>query len=139
MNATEIRAATRDEASFVCDQLQTFNASVVGNYSFNPVWLAYAENQQVIAGLVGEVVFGWFNISVIWVSDEARNRGIGSAILRAGEEQAQLKGASYASLDTFDWQAADFYSKHGYVEFARLVDCPPGHHRVYMKKVIAIH
>lgn len=137
MSATEIRIATRDEASFVCDQLQTFNASKIGNYAFDPIWLACTEGQKVIAGLVGEVVFGWFNISVVWVSEEARNRGVGSAILRAGEEQAQHKGASYASLDTFDWQAVDFYRKHGYEEFARLVDCPPGHQRFYMKKVIA--
>ena len=81
-------------------------------------------------------MFGWFNINVIWVSDEARSRGIGSNLLRAGEDIARQQGANYASLDTFDWQAADFYRKHGYEEFARLDDCPPGHQRIYMKKVL---
>ena len=39
-------------------------------------------------------------------------------------------------LDTFDFQAKDFYLKHGYEVFGVLDDCPKGHKRYYMKKVL---
>ena len=36
-------------------------------------------------------------------------------------------------LDTFSFQAPEFYSKFGYREFARL-DYPPDHQRIFLKK-----
>lgn len=37
-------------------------------------------------------------------------------------------------LDTFDFQACEFYEKHGYTAFGVLEDCPTGHCRFYMEK-----
>jgi hypothetical protein len=39
-------------------------------------------------------------------------------------------------LDTFDFEAKDFYIKHGYDVFGVLEDWPLGHKRYYMKKVL---
>ena len=36
-------------------------------------------------------------------------------------------------LDTFSFQAPEFYPKFGYREFARL-DYPPDHQRIFLKK-----
>ena len=41
------------------------------------------------------------------------------------EEEAKAMGATLVHLDTFDWQAKDFYLKHGYEIFGVLDDCPP--------------
>lgn len=38
-------------------------------------------------------------------------------------------------LDTFDFQAKDFYMKHEYEIFGILDDCPIEHKRYYMKKL----
>jgi hypothetical protein len=38
-------------------------------------------------------------------------------------------------LDTFDWQAKEFYEHLGYEVFGILENCPRGHNRYYMKKV----
>jgi len=43
---------------------------------------------------------------------------------------------SYIILDTFDFQAKDFYTKQGYEVFGILDNCPEGHKRYYMKKNI---
>lgn len=39
-------------------------------------------------------------------------------------------------LDTFDFQAKDFYLKHGDEIFGVLEDCSKGYKRYYMKKVL---
>ena len=43
-------------------------------------------------------------------------------------------GAALAHLDTFDFQARDFYLKNGYDVFGLLDDCPEGHTRYYLSK-----
>ncbi len=40
-------------------------------------------------------------------------------------------------LDTFDFQAPDFYKRLGFTEFGRLDDFPPGHQRFYLHKRLA--
>jgi hypothetical protein len=51
--------------------------------------------------------------------------------------EAKLIGATLAhNTDTFDFQAKDFYLKQGYEIFGVLKDCPSGHKRYYMKKIL---
>ena len=37
-------------------------------------------------------------------------------------------------LDTFDFQAPEFYKKLGFSQFGEIVDYPPGHSRHYFQK-----
>lgn len=140
MHQDQIQIATREEAMKVCEHLQAFNASAIGDYRFDPVWLVCrGTDDDVLGGIVGEVIFGWLNISVLWVADKHRGTGLGAALLAAAERFAVEGGARHAHLDTFDWQAAGFYMKHGYTEFARLSDFPPGRQRIFMKKQLLSH
>jgi len=50
------------------------------------------------------------------------------------EVEARKRGARYAYLDTFDFQAPEFYKKYGYEVFGVLEDFPSGHTRYFMKK-----
>jgi hypothetical protein len=45
-------------------------------------------------------------------------------------------GCTMSHLDTFDFQARDFYERNGYELFGALDDCPPGHKRYYLKKAL---
>ena len=57
-------------------------------------------------------------------------------MLQKVEEQAKSFGSKLVHLDTFDFQARDFYLKHGYEIFGTLENCPEGHNRYYMKKIL---
>ncbi|MBN1956240.1 MAG: GNAT family N-acetyltransferase, partial [Anaerolineae bacterium] len=61
-------------------------------------------------------------------------RGHGHRLLTAVEDEARRRGAKYAHLDTFSFQAPDFYEQHGYRVFGELEDFPPGHRRYYFTK-----
>jgi ribosomal protein S18 acetylase RimI-like enzyme len=37
-------------------------------------------------------------------------------------------------LDTFDFQAPEFYRRLGFSEFGQIEDHPPGHRRFFMRK-----
>ena len=63
-----------------------------------------------------------------------RGQGLGSILLGEVEREAMEKGCHLVHLDTFDFQAKEFYEKNGYSVFGTLEDCPKGHVRYYLKK-----
>ena len=95
------------------------------------------ENGKIIAGCTAEVNhWNALHIGMLWVSEEYQKRGLGSRLLKEVEKVAAESGCTLAHLSTFDFQAKDFYIKHGYEIFGTLENCPEGHCRYYLKKVI---
>lgn len=140
MTAPTIVAATEDEAEQVCAQLRAFNRARRPDLAFEPLWLCARDGPEgpLIGGLVGEVYLGWLELQVLWVAEDRRGRGLGAALLRAGELRARELGAREAYLDTFGWQAEAFYARQGYAPFGRLEDFPLGSARVFMRKTLAV-
>src|SRR5947208_1305138 len=90
-------------------------------------------NGAIRAGLIGHVYAGWLFVKYLWVHRDLRRSGIGRGLMAEAERRALDLGCHSAWLDTFSFQAPDFYPKLGYREFARL-DVPPGHARVFFRK-----
>ena len=92
---------------------------------------------NIIAGcLASRTVWNTAEVSVLWVDAAYRKQGLGTQIIKEVEQEAKAKGCTIIQLDTFDWQAKEFYEKNGYSVFGTLEDCPQGHCRYYMKKVL---
>ncbi len=137
----KIVAASEEDAAFVDRELVMYNNSCVP-FTQKP---AFESINRVLKNAEGEIVGGiictmycWrcFYIDVLWVKDSCRNSGYGSLLLQDAETIAREKECGLIHLDTFDFQAKDFYLKHGYEIFGELRDCPPGHARYYMKKTV---
>ncbi len=89
---------------------------------------------SVVAGVTGHVNWNWLHVKLLWVSDEVRDRGLGGRLLETIEAEAADRGCQHVHLDTFSYQAPDFYRRAGYREFARLEDYPAGSERIFMSK-----
>jgi len=70
----------------------------------------------------------------MWLQEEFRGLGYGRKLLSLAEDEARKRGAEYAYLDTFSFQAPDFYKKLGDEVFGELGDFPVGHQRYFLKK-----
>ncbi len=93
------------------------------------------DNGTIIAGIRSVFYLGeCLVINVLFVDENYRHKGLGGALLQKVENEAKGAGAKMVHLDTFDFQAKDFYLKHGYKIFGVLEDCPMGHKRYYLKK-----
>lgn len=135
---TIIADATQEEAQFMCARLQAFNQAVLGQVDFVPIHLTVKDcGGELLGGIVAEVAFDWLEIYVLWVSETTRGRGLGTTLLAACEQRALHLGAHSARLDTFDWQAEEFYRNHGYRRFASLGGYPGAHDRIFMAKRLA--
>lgn len=92
------------------------------------------ESGAVVAGLRGKISAGWLHVGELWVAQELRGDGIGSAILAEAEQEAMRRRCLGAHLDTFSFQAPGFYERQGYEVFGAVEDHPPGHRRLFLQK-----
>lgn len=94
------------------------------------------ETGRKISGLIGGTHGNWLFIKFLWVSEELRDKSIGSKILKQAEKIAKQRGYKYSFLDTFSFQAPEFYKKHGYNEVFVLENYPITGKRHYFTKTI---
>lgn len=93
------------------------------------------QDDDMIAGICANIyIWKIMYIELLFVSEAHRRQDLGTLLLRKIEEEAKIHGVTLIHLDTFDFQAKDFYLKQGYEIFGVLEGCPEGHKRYYMKK-----
>ncbi len=99
---------------------------------------AIKENDQIVGGICAEMyVWKIVYVSVLFVEKAHRHKGLAIFLLQRLEKDARALGATLVHLDTFEFQAKDFYLKQGYEIFGVLDDCPQGKKRYYLKKILA--
>lgn len=115
--------------------LHNYNIQQTGDAKFQRLcFVLRTADQVVVGGVIGEIHWDWFYIDLMWVKDELRGCGYGHRLLMRVEDEARQRGAKNAYLDTFSFQAPDFYKQHGYQVFGELQDFPPGHQRYFLTK-----
>jgi GNAT superfamily N-acetyltransferase len=113
----------------------SYNKQQAGDSNFQRLcFVLRAPDQAIVGGVIGETYWDWLYIDLLWVKDELRGRGYGHRLLTLAEQEARQRGAKNAYLDTFSFQALDFYKQHGYQVFGELQDFPPGHQRYFLTK-----
>ena len=115
--------------------LRSYNLQQAGDDKFQRLcFVLQAPDQEIVAGVLGEIYWEWLHIDLLWVKDELRGCGYGGRLLAVVEDEARQRGAKNAYLDTFSFQAPDFYELNGYQVFGELGDFPPGHQRYFLAK-----
>ncbi len=78
----------------------------------------YVEDEKgnLLAGLIAETFGNWLEIEYLFVKEELRGQGIGSKLLQQAESEAKNRNCCFAFVNTYQFQAPDFYQKHGYKE-----------------------
>ncbi|PMN68348.1 GNAT family N-acetyltransferase [Enterovibrio norvegicus] len=87
-----------------------------------------------IGGLLGETCGNWFHIWQFWVTQSHRGASLGTNILDAAEKEAIKRGCKASHVDTFSFQAPEFYLKRGYHQFGLLEEYGGKFSRVFLKK-----
>lgn len=141
MSNYKIVESTKKEIDFIEDKICEYNESNVPFEVSIPASKINRNikdnNGNIIAG-INCIYYAWkcIYIDALWVKEEYRKAGLGSQLLSEIEKTAKEYGCHIVHLDTFDFQAKDFYIKQGYDIYGVLDDCPQGHKRYYMKKSI---
>jgi len=117
----------------------SFNAPFIGEHGYKPLRLmVFREGEETPAGGIQADCYGaWLQVRDVWLPEDLRRSGLGTALFDRIEAEAKARGCIGAFLTTFSFQARPFYEKRGYTCFATLEDNPPGHSRFFMMKRFA--
>ena len=117
--------------------ISAFNLQQAGEDKYSRVCYAlYTPDGEIAGGVMGEIYWDWLYISLMWVKEGLRGRGYGGQLLALAEEEARKRGAKAAYLDTFSFQAPEFYKQRGWQVFGTLESFPAGHQRYFMTKAL---
>ena len=112
-----------------------YNRDQAGDNQFQRVcYVLQDTNGKVVGGVLAEVYWNWLYIDLLWVDEDLRRNGYGTSLMSRMEEEARQLGAKNAYLDTFSFQAPEFYENLGYQSFGELGDFPEGQMRYFMRK-----
>ena len=123
------------KAQEIRDLIRTYNRSKREEAESEPLNL-YVEDEKgnLMAGLVAETFGNWLEIEYLFVKEELREQGIGSQLLQQAENEAKKRNCRFAFVNTYQFQAPDFYLSHGYKEVFALQDYPYTGQRYYYQK-----
>lgn len=141
MNQNSIKKQYTDEKEHLSDKIVEFNAQQVPFSQSEPfIDLSYSlkTEDDLFVGGIRAFLYCWkcLYIDVLWIEEKYRHLGYGAKLIKKVEQEAIKQGCHLAHLDTFDFQAKDFYLKRGYEICGELEDCPPQHKRFYLRKYL---
>ncbi|MFJ3551670.1 GNAT family N-acetyltransferase [Streptomyces sp. NPDC090114] len=121
-----LRRRLRDTNTAASPVLRALRGAPPARESPLHVWVSDA-NGELAGGLVGHTWTTWLHVTHLWVDDRHRGAGLGSRLLAKAEHLAATERACAASrVETWDFQAPDFYRRRGYEVVCVIPDYPPG-------------
>lgn len=134
-----IQVIESDDYKVIGEGLVSYNTShvpMLQEKGIHPVNLMLKDVNGEIAGALMSRIYGWnaMEISILWVAEKHRGKGLGTRLLNEVEAIAIESNCTLIHLDTFDFQAPEFYKKLGFELFGVLENSPTGHKRYYFSK-----
>jgi GNAT superfamily N-acetyltransferase len=126
-----------DRAAIVA-ALVAYNDKAAGTESAEPLAVLMQDpaTGKTVGGLWGRSIYDWLYVELFVVPEAFRGRGLGSMILKQAEDIALARGCVGVWLNTYEFQAPDFYTKQGYELFGSIDDHPLGQYRLFFKKYL---
>ncbi|MEU6476033.1 N-acetyltransferase [Streptomyces sp. NPDC047017] len=121
-----LRSRLRDTNTAASPVLAALRGSPAAHEVPLHVW-ALDESGDLAGGLVGHTWTSWLHVTYLWVDARHRGAGLGSRLLRRAERTARdRRDCAAVRLETWDFQAPEFYRGHGYEVVGVIPDYPPG-------------
>lgn len=113
---------TPEDGEEVHARLQAYNARYITDCEEFSLCVRDGRG-ALLGGLAATRDLDCVTVDYLFVAEEARGGGLGSALLGRAEEEARRRGARRVILNTFSFQAPGFYDKQGYRRFGGVEPC----------------
>lgn len=126
---TDIRLAegceddARDRILAVLDTHATGNDK---SFATEKLFYEVHEDGEYLGGLAARFAsdLKWVYVELLAVAEAGRGKGIGTKLMTRMEADARLRGMQGIWLDTYSFQAPEFYKRLGFSEFGRIDGYP---------------
>jgi len=137
MNVSISKYCSESHVIFIRNKLIEFNRDKIGTEpKIEQVhYVLRKDTNEIVGGVIGIVYMECLTINLLWVSEELRGLGYGKKLLNKVEGMAKSRECRMILLDTFSFQAPDFYKNNGFNIYSTLENCPiQKFKRYYFKK-----
>jgi len=135
MTLSKIIQGTVNDSHYIRNKLIEYNSKCVPNGRYEEIILCLKNPVgEIIAGLNSVICWNWMEIDNLWVHEEYREQGYGKKLLAEAERISRDKNCSFIKLNTFSFQAPEFYKKYGYQIIATIENAPKDYKHYYFKK-----
>ncbi|GAB1267115.1 GNAT family N-acetyltransferase [Aurantivibrio infirmus] len=96
------------------------------------------ESGEIQGGATGSFILQTAHINYFWLSKNCRNKGLGTQLIAAIEQEALSRNMISITLDTYSFQAPGFYEKQGFVCSGQYRNSPvEGVNKLFYQKHLA--
>lgn len=135
MSLSNIVRSTNEDSNYVKNKLIEFNSQHVPNGRYEEMnFCLKNDKEEIVAGLNSAICWNWMEVDILWIHQDYRGQGYGKKLLHEAEKVARSKNCSFMKLNTFSFQAPDFYKKQGYKVIAIIDNAPTDHKHYYFIK-----
>ena len=126
-----------EETALLNEALYQFNAKATGVTDGRSLAVFVRDEAgHLKAGLHGWTWAGTGFVQALWVREDLRQRGLGSQLLQAAEDEARRRGCREMHLDTHSYQSPGFYRRLGYEAIGELPGWPANTTRIFFRKAL---
>lgn len=111
---------TEKDTQTIYDGLVEFNEPMFGDLKVEN-YACFIRNQdgKILGGVTGGIADGVALLGYLWVDNSLRGQGVGKRIIETIESKLKAMNVVEIHLDTYNFQAPEFYIKMGFKEVAR--------------------
>ena len=130
-NAKDIHEIKSRVLEYNSEYLETVNERFIAIF-------VKTKDEIMVAGITGKIFGLWLEIEFLFVDEDQRGSGLGSKLLTSFEKEGMALGCRYAFLNTFDFQAKEFYLRYGYKLALELQNYPISGTNSFFTKELAL-
>lgn len=94
------------------------------------------DSGDILGGILARFDTESVYLETLWVDQKLRKQGYGTRLVHAAEQEAVKHGCVFSTLDTWDFQAEEFYLKNGYKRLGEIKKYWREHSRIFLRKVL---
>ncbi|MBA3956798.1 MAG: GNAT family N-acetyltransferase [Parachlamydiaceae bacterium] len=127
-------APTDADNAVVREGIDAFNEKILGERDKAVSIFLKNDSGKVFGGIQAFLGTESIYIDTLWVEGNLRKQGYGGKLLDAAEQEAIKNGCIFSLLDTWDFQAEEFYLKSGYERISEIKNYWLGHSKIFLRK-----
>ncbi len=131
-----IETPSETDVAALYDGLHAFNLQHLPNLNEVSFGLFIRNiNEEIVGGAVAVLLPSVMQIKYLWLAAHIRGQGIGKNLMQRLENEASARGLQSIALETYTFQAPEFYTKLGFNEVGRYINHPSsGIDKVFYQK-----
>jgi len=126
-----------DDKRIILDGLIVDTKNVLGGEAFLEKSFSVMlkdENNKIHGGIVARFDLESMYVDLLWIDENLRHQGYGTKLLTAAEMEVHRLGCHYSTVDTYSFQAEEFYLKNGYTILGEIKNYYLHHSKIFLRK-----